>query len=62
MPLLVEFALAALKIALNRRNLKVLMPLISGNWVLLIYGLACLRRRSGMKIGLAGHDGFKKAA
>jgi hypothetical protein len=31
-PLLVEFTLAALKIALNRWNLTFLMPLINGIW------------------------------
>jgi hypothetical protein len=38
-PLLVEFALAALKIALNRWNPTFLLPFISGNLVLLICGL-----------------------
>jgi hypothetical protein len=38
-PLLVEFALATLKIALNGPNLRFLLPLITGNLVPLISGL-----------------------
>jgi hypothetical protein len=37
--LLVEFALATVKIALNEWNPTFLLPLISGIWVLLICGL-----------------------